>query len=243
MPGETPDYGRLSAQATVYPVTDLGELAGRLGSPITHDRRGDVLWFDDFEWGLNKWQTEPFGTGAAAALSTDTARNGRASVLLTAGSDGGLAVRLIHHHAPAVESPLGAEFSFSHGTQFDALELLIQAYRGAELVRFGLQYRAQDDALQYRDSDGIYTTYRTGVNLAAYREAFNTLKLVFEPATHRYVRAILNQYTDDLSAYAGQVVLSPTSPLLQVRIALYGRAGGNDRCYLDDVILTQNEPL
>ena len=42
MPGETPDYGRLSSQATIFPTTDLGELAARLGSPITHDRAGDA---------------------------------------------------------------------------------------------------------------------------------------------------------------------------------------------------------
>jgi len=30
MPGETPDYGRLNAQSTVYPVLDLGERAARV---------------------------------------------------------------------------------------------------------------------------------------------------------------------------------------------------------------------
>ena len=68
MAGETPDYGRLSAQATVFPVTDLGELAARLGSIVSHDRRGDVIWLDGFEDGLDKWQPTTSGSGAAVDL-------------------------------------------------------------------------------------------------------------------------------------------------------------------------------
>ena len=82
----TPDWGVTAGAVTTYQVTDLGELAVRLGSPISHDRRGDVIWWDDFECTLNKWQTVANGAGSSVALSDARARNGRYSALLISGS-------------------------------------------------------------------------------------------------------------------------------------------------------------
>jgi len=52
----TPDWGVTAGARTVYQMTDLGELAVRLGSIVTHDRRGDVIFLEDFEEGMGRWR-------------------------------------------------------------------------------------------------------------------------------------------------------------------------------------------
>jgi len=49
MPRGHPDYGQAGPTSLIATVPDLGELAARLGSNNTWDRRGFILWYDDFE--------------------------------------------------------------------------------------------------------------------------------------------------------------------------------------------------
>ena len=50
-----PDYGTQGPVSTVHSIQDLGELAVRLGSIVTFDRRGNVLWLDGFDSGIGAW--------------------------------------------------------------------------------------------------------------------------------------------------------------------------------------------
>ena len=52
------DFGASSGQNSTYGLTDLGELAVRLGSPVSFDRRGDVVMMETFEDGLDAWVTD-----------------------------------------------------------------------------------------------------------------------------------------------------------------------------------------
>ncbi|GAI06639.1 unnamed protein product, partial [marine sediment metagenome] len=38
------DYGAGAPGKTIYSMLDVGELAARLGSPVTSDRAGNVMW-------------------------------------------------------------------------------------------------------------------------------------------------------------------------------------------------------
>ena len=243
MPGETPDYGRLNAQQTVYPVLDLGELAVRLGSPITHDRRGDVIWWDDYEWTLNKWGVSAPGTGASAALSVARARNGRTSNLLTGASEGSISPTVTHLQAFPVLSLLGSEVSFSLGGSIGSFYMESDVYNGASLSSFVLRWDDTVDALYYKDAAGAYVELLDTGQLIPHATLFHTLKLVVDPVAGEYVRAILNEAEVDMAGVAGRVSADATAPSWLIAHALASRAGNNDTVYLDDAILTQNEPL
>jgi hypothetical protein len=242
MAGETPDYGALSSQATVFPVTDLGELAARLGSPITHDRRGDVVWWDDFECGLTKWGSALSGTGAAAALSTARARNGRSSALLTAGSDAGASALIAHNQTIPRLSRLGFEFSFSLGGAIASLSWELLLFDGTTTLSAIITWGDAANALTYRNSGGGGTVFATGVDLLAEATMFHTGKVVVDRAAGQYVRFVLDSTEYDLSGIAALTGASVVAPRLTVDVALLGNAGSNNTVYVDDVILTQNEP-
>jgi len=70
----------------------------------------------------------------------------------------------------------------------------------------------------------------------------HTMKLVVDLNTDRYVRFILNETEYDLSAYSANTFANPDQPHLGVKAILYSTAGFNADCWVDDIILTQNEP-
>ncbi len=240
--GETPDYARFNAQATVFPVTDLGELAARLGSPITFDRRGDVVWWDDFEWTLNKWVVEAVGTGAAGAVSSAKARNGRMSCLLTGGSDGAHSAAIRHQEPFPVVGSFGLECSFGLGGDISAFRIQMTLYDGSQSHDAYVQWSDIANTLSYLDAAGGVTIFASGVDLLLGDPVFHTAKLVYNLTTARYVRFLLDSSEYDLSGIAGLDAAAATLPYLQIRLTLLSRNGSNDTCYVDDVILTQNEP-
>ena len=77
------------------PVSNA-ELAARLGSPDTFDRRGDVLWMDDFESGL-KWRTSLLGTGSLIDLTATMAASGGKCCRLVTGSANNDYAYLLRH--------------------------------------------------------------------------------------------------------------------------------------------------
>lgn len=238
----TPDWGVTAGARTTYQLTDLGELAARLGSPITHDRRGDVLWWDDFEWSLNKWTDNSSGTGGVAAISTVRARNGQASCLLTGGSDGTKQGWIDHYQAPVTQSRFGAEVSFSPAGTIDRFAVVLDIIRAGVRTFFIAQWDDVSDELQYTDAAGADAILATGVSLHKTSPTFHTLKVVGDLEAGEYVRIILNETEYSMAGVAAQQVGSATDENLHIGAHLFSRAGSNDTVYVDDAILTMNEP-
>jgi hypothetical protein len=243
VPGETPDYGRLSAQTTVYPVTDLGELAARLGSPVIFNRSGDVLHIDDFEAGVEKWPTDSLdGTGAAAYLSLAEARSGLFSYRLVGGSTATGRTRIAHTMPFPVLSRLGLEYSFNLPGSFGSIAINMRVFDGTNVTEYELRYTDTGDQLAYLDSGGTYTNITPTISLNIGTPLFHNWKLVVDATAGQYVKLLLNASTYDLSGIGARVTASATAPIFQPRATIISRAGQNDSMYVDDAIVTQNEP-
>ena len=239
----TPDWGVTAGAVTVYQLTDMGELAVRLGSIVTHDRRGDVIWFDGFEDGLAKWTTATFGAGAAVDLSVARARNGLFSARLVAGSDGGQVGRLDKTVPFPVLSPMGAEVSFALQQNIDELEFVFDIYDGVDVTQYSITWSDTNNNLLYRDSNGDNQELASGVDLSMVLNLFHTLKLVVDMENKVYARLILDQTEYSLAGIAALAIADVTSAAVRIRVNLIGRVGSNDVIRVDDVIITQNEPL
>ena len=233
--------GAQSSQATVHEVTDLGELAVRLGSIDTHDRRGDVIWFDGFEDGLVKWGTSKGGTGSAVDLSIVKARNGLFSARLVAGSDGGRFARIDKTVPFPVLSPMGAEFSFQLQQNIDNLEFIFDLFDGVNVTQYLITWDDVNNNLLYQDSAGVDQVFASDVSLSITATLFHTMKLVVDMEKKVYGRLILDDTSYSLAAIAALAVADVTIPAVRFRVNLIGRAGNNDLIYVEDVILTQNE--
>jgi len=242
MPHGTPDYGITAGRQTTHQLTDLGELAVRLGSPVSFDRRGDVVWWDDFECSLNKWNVAASGTGSSIAVSTASARNGENSCKLTAGSDGAHSAAMIHRHHPPVRSVFGSEVSWAFTGTPELLLMRIDDRDGVTNHAYEVVWDNLLNEVKVLTAAGTYSTVLSSLDLLETLDLFHTIKLVWDGVTHQLVRLLFDHLVIDVSGVGAQDSANVFHPRIAVKIDMTGRAGFNDVAYIDDYILTQNEP-
>jgi len=241
MPHGTPDWAEMAPRSTVYSGIDLTELAARLSSIVTFDRRGDVILVDGFESGIAGWAQNIDGVGGSITASAARYRNGSFSCKMVTGAILGNAVELLRYLPFSVLSKIGYEASFTvHGNNEVYLARLI-ALDGTLSTQGELAYDSELDELQYRDEDDNLVAFATGLDLRHTDSPFHTWKLVVDLVTAKYVRAMLNDVTYNLSAYNLRQVATVGAPILQVKARLETKHAFSHTSYVDDVIITQNE--
>jgi hypothetical protein len=228
---------------TVYTLSDMAELAARLGSIVTFDRRGDVIWLDDFEDNINKWVQSAVGTGGSIGLSNDAARSGSMSAKLVTPSDALLAARLYRDFLYPEVGKIGAEISFTINNNLDFFQLGLQFWTETKYTNSLLRYLPSEKALYYVDSNNVQRVILSNVNLFAVTPLFHTLKLVVDIKTDKYIRVLLDSYYVDMSEIACPTYTGVYTKDFDCQITAMGKAGLNIAIYVDDFILTQNEPV
>jgi len=242
MPKGQPDYGLYRAQNTIVGVADPGESAARMGSIVTFDRGGNIIWLDDFEGTLGKWGIEIEGPGASAKLSAEAARSGALSAKLISPDDAGDRVGIKRWFPLPVESNIGFEFSWARAHQLAYIYLYFYFVEAARSYSFRLRYWIAQNYLQYYNIDGDYISLEPRAYSGKETHIFNTIKLVVDYANKKYVRALFNSQAFDLSACSVRVAAGGTPYTLRTYIYAETGVTPNVNTYIDDVILTQNEP-
>lgn len=238
-----PDYGPGAAISTVFTTMDLAELAARLGSPVTFDRRGNIIWLDSFEDGLAKWKPAYTGIAGSVELTAVRARSGALSAKITTPADSTSRQRIEHYLPIPILGKLGFEFSFTWDSDIGEIVLytylLGPTYRHIAQIRYiGGGYRRwyyYNQKKKWQDLSGIFILHSEDY-------LFNTAKLVVDYEKREYVRLIVNDtefslkgvpyYTDSLTA----------ARFLRFYIEFRPHTNVAVPTYVDDVILTQNEP-
>jgi len=238
----TPDWWGAEPTETIYGIQDVGELAVRLGSIDTFDRRGNVMYLTSFEDGLGRWAAYTSGTGAVAVISAATARSGAYSVKLQGGSDAGKYAEIVSLFAYPKLSKFGLEVSFTVEADLQYVEIDFLLFDGTDQYEADVRYDQDNSRLQYKNAAGVWTNIITGLALMENPSCFHTLKLVIDGDLLEFFYVLLD---DQEASLAGQGMLStasPGSPGLGVYIYAYSDAGKNGKSYVDDIIITQNEP-
>ena len=238
----TPDWGVTAGAVTTYQLTDLGELAARLGSIVTFDRRGDVILLEDFEDGHKRWTLAAPADGASAGLSVATARSGRYSLKLVAGTSGNPFARAVHSRAAPPAGALGLEASFTLTDNTADWEIVLEWSDGATRYIIAVRYVHPPTSKLQIWVGADWTTIAELTQQDADPKLFHTLKIVGDPSDGYYKRLLFNQWAYDLSSSQLPTggVSSPYS--LKATLRHNGDGDGAAAGYLEDVILTQNEP-
>lgn len=254
-----PDYAALKPVGTVpvgpvYTSTDIAELAARLGSIDTFDRRGNVIWLDDFESSLAgmicyAYASLPAYTDGEIVISNETARNGAFSCKLTTPDGVGESASIAEVLPNPVLSKIGFEASFTidEGEEADYIKFTIDHYDGTGRYLAFVKYYVATGDLKLNTGPAIVPEVETvivsGLNLYALKQLFHTIKLVIDTATHKYVRVILDETTYDISAYSlPSGPAAGLAPQTDFEVLSKTAVAAHISNFVDDVILTQNEP-
>ena len=238
----TPDWGLVGPKTTTYGLDDLGEHAVRLGSPHLFDRRGDVLLMEDFRNGLGPFEIFVNGVPGYVTLDTGHTRQGAYSVKLYAGTlltrEASIFVDLVY---PTL-AKLGLEFTFSLSVLTDRVEGSLLWDDGVTRYESEVAYDLPNTQLEVMDSVLGWTPFATDIDLETLEQPSNTLKFVVDVVTGQYDRCILNEMVYDLRPYTAFSGPPLTLPRLRAYVRHYAIAPGEATIYVDNVIVTQNEP-
>lgn len=223
-------------------VVGNAELAVRLGSEKFFDRRGDVFFIDGFENGLNKWTASGDGTGHAQEITAERVRSGGYSLKLTGGKTDPYESYIYTYFPYPILSKWGLEAHFCMPVDFDKLYFGIRKQTSTHKIHADILYDHTNQKLQYRDIDGVYQDLATSFTLLAYAELFQIIKLVADLENDKYHRLIINDVEYPVSTYDMYSEPDGGAGHIYIEILLISVPNQNDYIYLDNIILTQNEP-
>lgn len=221
---------------------DLGELAARMGSPVTYDRRGSVYWFDDFEDGLSPWLTTNDGAGGSVDIVVSPTFRGGFSCQLVTDDAGGNLASIIKRLAPALLTTYGAEFTFSTLENGKRLYSFFQYNTGTKKYLAGISCHITDGKLYYYSSAGVWTEIDDLVIDDDDKYLFYTAKLVVDLQSKEYVRVLFNQMEYDISGQEIKESADITVPRIEVSFGVTAEGANAATAFIDSVIITIGDP-
>lgn len=236
------DYGSQATLATVYSLQDMAELAARLGSIVKFDRRGNVIFLEDFEGSLSRCFYYFEVDDGTVVISNAASHSGDFSCKLTTAVDVGAGVELGFNLAYPVLSNMGLEFSWNMADNLlSVLEFVLHLFDGTTRYEARVRWVNSTNKWQYLDSSNNWVDLTPTVSYYTAPKLFNHVKLVADFINKKYVRLIANDQVYDLADIALRALATGTAAKLNPYIDIY-TSGGACTVYIDDVIITQNEP-
>ena len=239
---DNPDYSKYLPNSNRFSLQDMGELAARLGSVSVFDRRGEVLWYDNFSYGMGGFATGAFGTGSSVALSSIYTHRFPFSLLLRSGSTSALTA-LIEKFIGTFGSPrFGIELGFAYGSNADYIQVLLGANQFGSAYKGILRIFADTGIIKVLDENAVYRTVGTCFTFITDPPSFLNIKLVIDFELNKYIRLMVNSQSFDLTPY--DIRNDGDASVGQVHIAVYnvGDNGQNSNMYVSYIIVTANEP-
>jgi len=215
----------------------LSELAARLNSVVSYDRRGQVALVENFE-GLNlQWVESGLGT---AGLSTAVVHSGNKSAVITA--DAAQYKRIARYESFLGAIRVGVEVAFTVSNAFvdGAIALTSRVYDGTNVKIAEILYNPVAGTLKYWNSAGAYVTFATVPAYVTLRTWYR-FKFVVDYSTNKYIRCMFQDTEYDLSAHSFQSAASALEIRNEMWLTVFGGLVDNT-AYFDNAIITTQEP-
>lgn len=218
------------------------ELAARLGSPITYDWRGQVLYLNTFENGIGAMRSVASGTGASVSIVPDFALTGGYTCKLVGGSTPLTYAQIKVYISGPPSGRIGGMARFGPDGAGQGFAVVLTLVIDGYVYVGGVRINLVTDDIEYYDPGGGYTKL-ADVALYKLRYYWYGVKVVVDFTTKKYVRVMFGRTSWDLSALDLAQGVAATEEYLTATCEVHSRSGYNDTVYVDSFILTVNEPL
>ena len=235
------DFSKYLPYSSRFSTHDMGELAVRLGSPVTFDRRGEVIWMDVCDRGLSPYSPTGSGVGNSVRLSTRYPMHGCYVLELTAGSDAAVTSGVTKAMSNVAMLRCGLEVGFWLASLNEFLWISLRRYDGVLMHEAQVRLYATDEKLCYKDAAGNPVTLASVGGVDNPSAVYHHIKLVADFELNQYVRVQYNDQEFDLGGVPIYTLAAGDISQYRIYIMLLGRVAYNDRAYLSHVIVTGNE--
>lgn len=237
-----PDYSNFLSAAPVHRVDDMGELAVRLGSPDSFNRAGNVIFVESFEFGMQRWDISGGVGDGSVGLTPTMYRSGPYSLEMVPKTTGGL-YQWIWTRLPYPDSDtIGIEASFVVRAATDSFDLGMWVFDGDSFKRCEIKYDHSLRNLYYMNDVEVWTLLDDNINLFNSHNLFHTLKLVVDIDADQYKRIVIDSTDMTGLSYAFYTEANLAHPYIQPHVRVYAADDSQPVHYVDDIIITVNEP-
>lgn len=237
-----PDYTSKYKLIGIFQNQDLMEIPARLGSPVTYDRRGSVLWYDDFEQAVLHWDISGAIAPGTAVLSAEQAYTKSQSCKYTTRDQIADPWGIIRWFPIPRANRVGAEMSFTASEHIGEIIFSLVTYSATNTYVASIKIDITNDVLEYNDDGGNWVEFADTLRLRGSDVAFNTCKVVMDMTTGYYARFLFNDRSFDLSNYGMEDLGTVGTGNSSVGITAAPDEAAEHDFYIDNVIVTQNEP-
>lgn len=237
-----PDASKITKSGITYPIFDIGELAVRLGSPVTWDRRGTVIGFDTFKDGLGFCQVPTPPAGVTIATDTDLwLIDGKSLKFSFANMI--TEEPYVNWYLPSpAQGKLGAEMAFAQEIGQSKVSLLVSHHWLTKDYYGKVIFDRVAGTLAYLKSDNTEVVFATSVTAWNLNVFVNVWKLVIDSEACEYVRFLANEHEYDLTGIALRERIISAPHNMYVKVQVYNKTLMECYFWLDRVVFTQNEP-
>jgi len=236
------DFGPTAARETIFSVSDLGELAARLGSVMRYNRSGNLLWYDDFRETEKKWTATYSGGTGSWALSSAKALIGALSGCLTTPAMSGSLARIETDLVYPVAGKIGFEVAITQESTTSPIAIIIEAGIPPGYSMWRIRYAYETTTLSIWGSDGAWHTLSDSLELPVLTKGFHHIKLIVDLANDQFVSLKIDNASYDVTAYSAYKTgtwptaqLRATIEVTTIHVILPSSA------YIGAAIFTQNE--
>lgn len=224
-----------------FNLQDLAELAVRLGAIPSVDRRGDVVYQNDFSGGMGGLTFAQTGGGGVHFYINEPSLTGGVALRCYSGEGPEGTAELYYNIVVPTIGGMAFELTWLQESGLDYIILLFYVYDGDELCYYSLKLDCIAGVLSVWDSPGAWVQIGVSASLKSTTLFWQTTKLVVDAHNRGYLRFLLNDVEYDLSDYAPRVSADSTNPVTIAGVVFVSLGIDPAIIYLDNVIVTVNE--
>lgn len=239
---DAPDGYTYRGVAERHILGDLAELGVRLGSPVTYDRRGDVLWYDTFDRGVGAWHEDTLGNDGTVRVTADLPLIGGFACKLSSPSVGNVYIGMTRYLNPAVVNKWGVELAVAFTSIFDNFIISLDYMDGADAWYSAIKIDHDDAEVLYRTGATSYVKLCDIEIIPVATVMYHRFKLVADFANGNYQRILVNQNEYDVSTVSLHTGTPSLGPYSHINLLLTGNINNVRTVKVDSVIITANEP-
>lgn len=218
------------------------EVAVRLGAMQRFEVTGNYLWGESFHDGMGSWRASSTGEGIDPTLDPTHFIVNPYSVLLSGSAVAvGTSALDIRIHYP-YQTVLGLEVSFLSRVEFNFLQIDLGYNDEDYLLAPRIYIDNANNRLQYQKDDGTMVTFADYNLRIASTSGWHTAKLVIDVPNQKYVRFLLDHQDYNLSDYDLLVAAVNWEQAIWSTFELNTAGSIAESVYIDNVIVTINEP-
>lgn len=222
-------------------LSDMAELAARLGSPNTFTRTGVTLFQDSFVNGVSSWIDVSYKTGSYVNLEIDNGEVGGVSAHLHAVDSADAYASIARFFAVPELKKIGIEVAIDFPYYFDFLWLGFAIGLPTGEYEGSVRYYLGDQSFKYEQYSDTYISFGT-VNLDADgNPRFDRMKLIIDLESLEYHSFRYNQNLYSLANIPLLQLSSNAANRMSIKVLGSSDGGGEADFYVDWIILTTDE--